>query len=75
MGKVKLNDMVTTPTGEITTISSLAARGLVKFSKSDNFMGKRGKIGTHYFADLIDGSGSWEIGAEAYASRSGYSIF
>jgi len=73
MSKVKLNQSVRTPKGEITTISSLAERGLIKFTHVPDFYGGR-KTHDVYFADLIDGSGSWEIGKLAYQSRTNQEI-
>lgn len=73
MGKVKLNQPVYGPDGEVTTISELAERGLIKFTKSDNFWGGR-KMRVAYFADMTDGSGGWEINKTAYLSRTGQEI-
>jgi len=73
MGKVRLNQTVRTLKGEITTISKLAERGLIKFTKSDKFMGRGGKIMTKYFAEMPDG-GCWEINKTAYLSRTDQEI-
>lgn len=73
MSKVKLNQAVRTLNGEITTISKLAEKGLIKFTKSDKFMGRGGKIMTKYFAEMADG-GCWEINKTAYLSRTNQKI-
>ena len=70
----KLNQLVRCPDGEVTTISKLADKGLVVFTKSDNFVGRGGKEMTKYFADFVDGSGCFEIGKTAYLSRTNQEI-
>lgn len=69
MGRVKLSQPVYGPDGEVTTIAELDERGLIEFTKSDNFVGRSGKMRTAYFADMKDGTGGWEIGKLAFLSR------
>ena len=69
---VRLNDPVKLPNGSISTIAKLLDEGKVKLTRVDNW---RGRGVTAYFADLVDGSGSWAIGKVAYESRMGMKPF
>ena len=73
MRPVGLNTPVTY-NGEVTTVEELSRRGFVTYAKVDNWevRGRErgpGRIRTAYFADLKDGSGSWEITKTAYREK------
>lgn len=81
MSRIKLSAPVRiTDTGEITTIAALATAGRVRFTKSDNWRGDRGKAPRiAYFAELIPEmnggiEGCWEISIYVYTSRSGSEV-
>ncbi len=73
MSKSGLNTPITY-NGQVTTINELDRRGLIAYSKTDNWAvrGKDcgpGRSRTAYFADLNNGLGSWEITKTAYELR------
>lgn len=69
MARVRLSDRVRVDGGEISTPAELLDEGRAVVSKVDKFRGPRGGVRVAYFVDLVDGSGSWEIGEKAYESR------
>lgn len=70
----KLNDLVRTPDGEVTTISELDKQGRIEYHMSDNFYTRRGGPFTKYFADMAGTKDGWEISKVAYLSRTGQEV-
>lgn len=63
--------------GEVTTLAALAANGLLRFTTGFHDGPKRNgerKTVRHFRAELLDGSGFWDISRKAYESRTGVKI-
>ena len=71
----KLNDLVRTPDGEVTTISALDDRGMIAFEAVERFAARASsKPRKAYFASMKGTLAGWEIGKMAYLSRTGQTV-
>jgi hypothetical protein len=72
---VRAKDEIRLTDGVVMTLGAALDAGLLVLDKSDCWHGPRSRAPrTAYFATLIDGGGSFEIGKVLYMSRSGLSV-